>query len=93
MDDERSTIEITECRCVDCKGDSWKLAYIEVDDKTLLTITCANEKCVEKRKEELREECPDADEVMVIWEEFDITGQVTKEPSPLLPLPSSGESN
>ena len=58
--------------CGDCGSEEWHLAIVHhKDGRTLLSFKCANEECVEKKKQLV-----DAGEDdLICWDELDITGQ------------------
>lgn len=64
--------ELIAYRCGNCGSTEFKL-FIghRTDKKTFLIITCANERCVERRRRDIGAE----DDALLVWNEFDITGQ------------------
>lgn len=64
--------ELIDYKCADCGSNSWNIIIAQgVDGKTFLFTVCSNQECVEARREELQIN----NSQMVIWDEFDITGQ------------------
>lgn len=61
-----------EFTCSTCKGNNWNiyLRYTE-DNQTYLVLSCDNEKCSESEQERLGGHPED----VVIWGEYNITGQ------------------
>lgn len=60
----------TEFLCAHCSDNNWELIIVNhPSNKTSLVIKCSNPDCCDKLKENL------TDEDMILWEEFDITGQ------------------
>lgn len=69
------SLELTEYCCGNCHGNTWELSVAHSDTgKTYLVISCANKDCVKKRREELDVDENDTD-ALVIWDQFDISGQ------------------
>ena len=72
---EKTAIECIDYSCAGCDGNKWNihLAYREVDGvpRTFLITICANEDCVERRREELSAPLG----ALIMWDQFEITGQ------------------
>ena len=68
----KPVVELIDYCCGDCGGNVWSLQICHTPDgRTILNIICSNEDCWEKKREEL-----DANEEdLIVWAEFDITGQ------------------
>jgi len=66
------TTEAIGYNCGSCGGNNWSLRLgHRTDGKTILLVTCANPQCVQ----ELIEATGATSNSLVVWEEFDITGQ------------------
>lgn len=72
MKDLSSVTELIDCQCGSCGGTTWKIYLGHCSDgTTTLSTICANEECVEARRQQLGV----PHESFVVWDEFDITGQ------------------
>lgn len=64
--------ELIDYKCDGCGGDNWHIAIAQrTDGKIFLLTMCANQECIDARRRELDMDSSQ----MIIWDEFDITGQ------------------
>ena len=65
--------EILGYQCGSCGSNIWRLALGKrSDNKTFLLLSCAHPTCKDQRAQELNTSPED----MIVWAEYDITGQV-----------------
>jgi len=66
-------IEALHYSCSHCGGETWNLFIAQLpEDEVRLLIQCANIECQNQQRSELDME----EEELVIWDDFDITGQI-----------------
>lgn len=72
MENFANITELIEYTCAGCGSDTWTI-FIghRTDGSTFLNTICANKECVERRREQLQA----PDDALIVWNEFDITGQ------------------
>jgi len=68
MEDDRG---LTAIDCSSCRGNTWNFYIRHEKDKTFLVMSCADKKCHEEKREELGGE----ENQLIIWAQFDVTGQ------------------
>lgn len=68
----KDTSEISPMVCENCEGTDFKV-YIATqrDGRTQLLMVCSNKECVKERRKQI--EAPE--DSLIVWNEFDITGQ------------------
>ena len=67
--------EIISYKCAECGENNWKLTLgKKADGEVYLQVSCNNQECVNKKKRELGLE--DVDNVIILWDEFCISGQI-----------------
>lgn len=71
MADKHETV-ISEFSCGDCGCDVWKISIVHhADGRTLMSFCCANEECVERKRQLVGA----GEDDVICWDEIDITGQ------------------
>ena len=69
---EKPSVDLTNYLCGECGGNTWNLKIGHCDDgRTYLYVMCANKDC----QSSLRTIHGVDDDVPLIWDELDITGQ------------------
>lgn len=72
MESDDTVTEISGYVCGDCRHNTWTINIgHRSDGKTFLIISCGNQKCLDRKRQELNL----SEQAQLVWDEFDITGQ------------------